>query len=135
MRKTDIDSPLPSLGPEAPHLLNLAVKICASQCAVCTLALLPARRTAEFNYELLDEFIPKQVREYFARKTRSVEVLNQPSNRKPRFHHLIESPLTSMKLVTPPPHVLGPKCERLQRPRNSQGFRNPDRKEPGKPEQ
>ncbi len=29
---------------------------------------------------------------------------------------------TSMLLVMLPPHVLGPKYERLQRPRNSQGF-------------
>ena len=30
---------------------------------------------------------------------------------------------TSMTMVMLPPHVLGPKYERLQRPRNSQGFR------------
>ena len=30
---------------------------------------------------------------------------------------------TSMTLVMPQPHVLGPKYERRQRPRNSQGFR------------
>ena len=31
--------------------------------------------------------------------------------------------ITSMTLVMFPPHVLGPKYERRQRPRNSQGFR------------
>jgi hypothetical protein len=30
---------------------------------------------------------------------------------------------TSMTMVMLPPHVLGPKYERRQRPRNSQGFR------------
>jgi hypothetical protein len=35
----------------------------------------------------------------------------------------LRAPHTSMKMVIPLPHVLGPKYERQQRPRNSQGFR------------
>jgi hypothetical protein len=61
--QTDGDFPPPSLVPEAPRSLNLVAEICASQCAVITPAPLPARCTAQFNQELLCEFIPKQVRE------------------------------------------------------------------------